>query len=913
VLLDDPAPQVRLAAIATLGHIGDERAVAPLLARLKDADEATRLAAQQAFDDIGEGLQITAVTDSLRHPDWQVRASAAEMLAKCNDPEAVEPLVPLLADPRGEVRQAAADALDRLGWDPGGSELEARYYVIRQDWDKCVELGSAAVPAVIELLEDPDLRTRTAAARVLGRIRDGRAMRPLLGALDEVEPELVEAVFSALVSMGAPTIDLLTEALSDGRETIAATAAWALGQIGDPRALEPLVAALRHPMPAVQQAAAHALGSLHLADAVEPLVSALVAGCPSEPAIAALAAIGEAAVPALIASARHYDSVEATTFIAQALARIGAPAIEPLLSLLAEGNNRPRPLGPLLAAADALGRLGDGRAVEPLVRLFARSDPVLRQVIVQALDRLGWQPQEGEMAARYWILKRDWGRCAALGPDATTALLDALQDDDPSLVAGAATALGQGGDLRALEPLIAIARHPDSTVRAAVTGALGALGDTRAVMPLISAMQDPEVSVVVAAVAALGRVGAPGVPPLLEALRSTNADLRSAATRALAEIGVPAVTALIRALADRDLHVIIGAAEALGRIGDRRAVDPLLACLESDTSHVRQAVCQALGEIGDQRAVLPLTEMLRDGDYPVRFAAAAALGKLRDPRAIQPLIAALKHENPDVRAAAAEALGQSGDDWAIEPLLAVLSDPRFSVQVAAARALGNLGERAVRPLAQALRSNAHWNVRYAAAMALGLARSEQGVRALIDALQDDDSRVRWSAASALDKIGTDEARAATSTWRSAQDQVWDYVDAGSDRRLLEAETGLLTGARVYRLLPLKQQRLQEHDHLAISGTLTCACAASLAVADIDVALRRSLFGEDKVYTWTCPKCQSGITISGYITGTGQEEPQYWLVVQRDGDPTHHAGAGWPSLDIGTLSHGEFDQVFADHR
>jgi HEAT repeat protein len=419
------------------------------------------------------------------------------------------------------------------------------------------------------------------------------------------------------------------------------------------------------------------------------------------------------------------------------------------------------------------------------------------------------------------------------------------------------------------------------------------------------------------------------VPPLLEALRNKapsarshpaqqrrggdNPDLRAVVARALAKIGSPAVPPLIKALGDHDLYVVIGAAEALGRIDDRRAIDPLLTCLASETSHVRQAACRALGEIGDQKAVIPLTEMLKDGDYDVRFAATAALGKVRDPRAVQPLIAALKHENPDVREAAAEALGQSGDTWAIEPLLAVLGDSRFSVQVAAARALGKLGEQAVQPLLHALRTNGNWNARYATAMALGLIGSERAVRPLIDALQDDDSRVRWNAAAALDKIGTAEALAAARNWRASQEQVWDYIDAGNERRLLETETGTLTGARIYRIFPLKGQHLREHDHLAISGTLTCAaCEGRHAVTDIDVTLRRNLFDRGNVYTWTCPQCSSRTTISGYITTTDKGEPRYWLAVQRDSDlPTHGLVAGWPRLTIETLSNGEFEQVFVN--
>ena len=48
------------------------------------------------------------------------------------------------------------------------------------------------------------------------------------------------------------------------------------------------------------------------------------------------------------------------------------------------------------------------------------------------------------------------------------------------------------------------------------------------------------------------------------------------------------------------------AAEALGQLGDKRAVEPLIAALQDDVENVRQAAAEALGQLGDERAVEPL-------------------------------------------------------------------------------------------------------------------------------------------------------------------------------------------------------------------------------------------------------------------------------------------------------------------
>ena len=65
-------------------------------------------------------------------------------------------------------------------------------------------------------------------------------------------------------------------------------------------------------------------------------------------------------------------------------------------------------------------------------------------------------------------------------------------------------------------------------------------------------------------------------------------------------------------------------------------------------------------------------------NYKVRVQAALVLGKLGDARAVQPLIKALGDQNKSVRGIAASALGQLGDPVAVDPLRDLLrheSDP----------------------------------------------------------------------------------------------------------------------------------------------------------------------------------------------------------------------------------------------
>jgi len=130
----------------------------------------------------------------------------------------------------------------------------------------------------------------------------------------------------------------------------------------------------------------------------------------------------------------------------------------------------------------------------------------------------------------------------------------------------------------------------------------------------------------------------------------------------LIRIGAAAVEPLVIALNDKWRTVRGRAAEMLGKIGDARAVGPLLSKLEdkSEGERARGMAADALGKIGDARAVNPLLTALRDEDELVRRLAARALGQIGNARAVEPLLTALKDESQFVINIAADALKKLG-------------------------------------------------------------------------------------------------------------------------------------------------------------------------------------------------------------------------------------------------------------
>lgn len=111
------------------------------------------------------------------------------------------------------------------------------------------------------------------------------------------------------------------------------------------------------------------------------------------------------------------------------------------------------------------------------------------------------------------------------------------------------------------------------------------------------------------------------------------------------------------------------AAKLLGELRAGEAVQPLIRLLDAGDRVTRSSAADALARIGDRRAVPPLVERATgEGDVVSRAWAIDALGRLRDPRATRPLCELLTDHSADVRSAAAHALGQLGDLTAVEPL-----------------------------------------------------------------------------------------------------------------------------------------------------------------------------------------------------------------------------------------------------
>jgi hypothetical protein len=203
---------------------------------------------------------------------------------------------------------------------------------------------------------------------------------------------------------------------------------------------------------------------------------------------------------------------------------------------------------------------------------------------------------------------------------------------------------------------------------------------------------------------------------LIRALHYDNFEIQLDAARALGSLGDKVMGLLLRKLKIRNRAVKIGIIEALGVIKDPRAVDPLVQNLSDGSEEVRWDSAIALGEIGDERAIPALKKALEDPDKYVRYGAAFALSKIG-------------WKPADAGERALYFLGMQ--EWwvlkdmgkpAIDALFKTLEDKDSDIRLKAVELLGEIHNRDAAP-------------------------------ALIQALADENSAVRWKAVIASTKAG----------------------------------------------------------------------------------------------------------------------------------------------------------------
>jgi len=319
------------AIISSLGKIGDDRAVAPLIQRIRRQKAISSPDELTALQDIGlPSVQSLLNLLAEKTTDTKDAVAVIHLLEKIGGNESTDGLLNLLSPAHAGLIPSLSEVVGRLA-------------------------QKKAIPVLVSALKAGP--GETWAAHIVS------ALRRLEWIPTDIDEEAALAVsardWTRLLEIGEPAAELILPLLQKGRSSEIVRAVALLGDIGKEQFVEQTAALLDDRRPDVVAAAARALGQMGSSQAVQPLIQL----------------VSDSGSPEIQSEAES------------ALLKIGEPAVDPLIGQLNSGDPEER-----RTAVRILGEIGDRRAL-PFLK-SARDDPSLFHEIDAALEKLGWQPPD---------------------------------------------------------------------------------------------------------------------------------------------------------------------------------------------------------------------------------------------------------------------------------------------------------------------------------------------------------------------------------------------------------------------------------------------------------------------------------------------------------------------------------------
>jgi HEAT repeat protein len=250
-------------------------AVEPLIQTLGRTEGRDRKSILAVLAALKDARAVDAILALLKDSDAAIRLSAIQTLEKIGDLRAADPLVCMLVTRDLNIRRAIIQALDTFGWSPSPDQMGAIYLVGKRHWKECLKIGAPAMVPLLEALQDKGA-IHTGAIEVLGEIGDARAVEPLLQLLKVDSLKVRLATITALGRIGDErAIKPLLSMLVHDDGNIRAAAVMSLGNFKDDCILDPLAARLQDRTDKVRIQAVKTLGRYGVAHSLEPLSVAL--------------------------------------------------------------------------------------------------------------------------------------------------------------------------------------------------------------------------------------------------------------------------------------------------------------------------------------------------------------------------------------------------------------------------------------------------------------------------------------------------------------------------------------------------------------------------------------------------------------------------------------------------------------
>ncbi len=604
---------------------------------------------EQAFRN---GASDTEIIAALQESQPALRERAIALAARHLAPETLGRFVG--NDENAVLRNAALSALERQ--------------------------GPYAVPHLVSLSRGDNMEVAMFAVQILSRIKDPTSAQSLLPLLEHSDSNISQAAIEALGALKAREAVPGLIRLLDADLWLQFAAVAALGEIGDPRAVQPLLDAIPNEMLA-------------------------------EPAVDALGRIGEPeALPRLLAHLADHERLPLRDQLLKACAAIleqhpAPPSVFTRFRRKLDEEKREPALLEYLGALLHSNEPALSRAAESLT-LAAQLEKLYPAVVQRALSP---DPEEARWTAALCrkyertvraalgdLLRNPDARvrrgallCAPADPIAVSIVVPLLHDPDSDVRAAACQALGRCRDVSAIPALIerfGRGTPPESTAAAEALGSMPGQS-LIALAPFLE-----EEAKVLAALEILEAARSPLFPDkIVELLDAPSAPIRRAALRVLVNHDeVDAEEHLVRKLQDVDESVRIEAVELLVRNGSTRAV-PALVGLLFVSDDLRYHAIRALGRLRSESAAPELERLFPRAGGHERLEIVAALIRIGSPGLLPFLKARLQEAEPEVRRVAADGLARVAQASELPLLVQLAHDPDWSIRNHAGWGLGRLG------------------------------------------------------------------------------------------------------------------------------------------------------------------------------------------------------------------------------
>ncbi len=659
-----------------LGLIGDEYAVEPLIARLRDEDEDVVI---DAVTSLGQLKNVHAVPALLKSydsdPSGDVKVAAVEALGMIGGMEVIDPLIDVVRGREEDSEWAMDDEWDDW-WDAQLKAVEA-----------LGRLGDPkAVGALEEALDDEDSQDLSDAGfRALAGMGYAGA-EALIRRLNEGDHLQRRRAARHLSGSDYPAVkEALANGLADADASVCISAAESLASFRDQDYTFPLLNLVEHVNPSVRTKSLDILDSSFVKIPSEKLES-LLDDPDAGVRIKALSWVEQEQAAELfdkVSEKLRDTSLEVVAAAVKTLGSLGKPSVNRILSVLLAKQGLDS--GLRAETVLALGKLAGKEALPDLVSVLDDADQVVRLNSLRAIAAIN------DAESLEILLSALRGELVSHVENTFTP---------PSLPAGEVgpPTVEEGQGEGPAEPE-ADAAINDSNMEEDTTDDEKDAGKDPGETP------EPDVAPRTTLDAIANDADrSDAIVPETEPVQELNEEEQEFLDIAEENIRIGEELFKRQELNPHQDVKRLAAVLLAGKKGEK-VVEGLIRALEDPETAVRQAAAETLGRLRAGQSLTALGSMVRSPDRRERIKASAALGNLDSAEAAGVLLGALEDEEPSVAIQHIVSLGKLAEhlasgtqrDELCGKLLKMLEDPETGIRKAAAETLIALDEHSAVP------------------------------------------------------------------------------------------------------------------------------------------------------------------------------------------------------------------------